>query len=202
MTETAAPEQTSGFSWCYFVTEGEPAMISADSLLLSADAGGMLLIVVDQEAVRAPFGERQHLFIGTDGLHRPVSITPEGLAVELSALELTPDHSGQTVLLGLMDKYRPDMVYLSMPQPDTDSVNGILSFWSAFAPARDIRFIAYSPPSEFSRGWCVVSWRGLDTDYIPGLTFEGFMKTVAILAGLPCDLSVSTGVPAASILME
>lgn len=196
------PPSTDGLAWCFFAggDSGSPGLI--EGLLAAADSAGMLLMLVEQEPFIELSGLRQHVFLKLDDTHRPVAISPEGLEAELEGLHLTPDPQGQEIILGLREKYRPDIVFISVNPPGDGLLDDLTTFWADAALTRDIRFILFSTPSPEGRGWCAMNWRGIPGSFIPGLTFGGFLKTVAILAGLPWDPSAFSGVPAATLLME
>lgn len=196
------PPSTEGLAWCFFTRGGGPYGMPARDILAAADSAGMLLMLVQREPLIQLPGTRQHIDLELDRDHLPVGIHPEGLRAELEGLVLTPDTEGQRIILNLREKYRPDMIYVFLDPPGPAALGELASFWADAALNRDIRFVLFSPPSHESRGWCAMYWRGIPGGFVPGLTFGGFGKTLAILAGLPWDPSVFTGVPAATLLVE
>lgn len=202
LRDTPLPGSMEGFAWCFFAHDNLSGQDPQAELLHSCDAHGRLLAVVEQEPARPPFGDRQHLFIGLDSSYRTVSVIPEDLYDEMPVQAPSPDSSGQDALLSLVRKYRPDVFFMSVNRPSDPGLEEVMGFWRERALADDLRFIAFSLPTRNSRGWCAMAWRDIETGYVPGLTHEGFWKTVAILAGITWDSSISTGVPAASVLRE
>lgn len=199
----ALPEVPEGLAWGRFArTEGHSER-PLGGLLASADSCGKLLMLLEREPGTELNGAaRQHMFITLDSRNRPVTVSPGGLTLDLPDSTITPGPSGHRTVLLLLEKYRPDLLFMSIDDPGPDSLAALLSFWSGSAENRDFRFVLVSAPSSRFRGWCVMNWRGIQGGFLPGLTFGGFEKTLAILMGLPWDQSVFTGVPAAAVLRE
>lgn len=193
------PAVRGGLAWSRFSrTERN---LPTGNLLVSADSCGKLLMLLEREpGTELPWATRQHMLIALDEMNRPVTVSPEGLAHDLQEAPITPGPGGHGAVLQLLDKYRPDVLFISIDDPGPDSLSALLTFWSESATARDFRFVLLSAPSPGSRGWCAMNWRGIQGGFIPGLSFGGFEKTLAILAGLPWDQSVFSGVPAATVL--
>jgi len=195
------PDIPDGLAWSRFSLTDRYPDDTIESLLSTADSCGKLMMLLEYEpGTELPDPSRQHMFITLDELHRPVAVFPEGLAPDLHETSITPGPEGHGTVLLLLEKYRPDLLFISMNDPGPDSLSALLVFWSESATNRDFRFIILSTPTPESRGWCAMNWRGIQGGFVPGLSFEGFEKTLAILAGLPWDQSVFTGVPAATVL--
>ncbi|MFO7625995.1 MAG: hypothetical protein R6V62_01895 [Candidatus Fermentibacteraceae bacterium] len=195
------PDLPDGLAWSRFSRTDRYSDNPMENLLLSADSSGKLLMLLEREpGTELPGATRQHMFITLDDLHRPVIVSPEGLALDLNETSITPGPEGHGAVILLLEKYRPDLLFISIDDPGPDSLSALLAFWSESATIRDFRFVLLSAPSSESRGWCAMNWRGIQGGFIPGLSFGGFEKTLAILVGLPWDQSVFSGVPAATVL--
>lgn len=190
-----------GLAWSRFSRTASYSDHPMEGLLVSADSCGKLLMLLEREpGTELQQATRQHMFITLDDLHQPVIVSPGGLALDLHVASITPGPDGHGAVLLLLEKYRPDLLFISIDDPGPDSLSALLAFWSESATTRDFRFILLSAPSPESRGWCAMNWRGIQGGFIPGLSFGGFEKTLAILAGLPWEQSVFSGVPAATVL--
>lgn len=195
------PTVRGGLAWSRFSRTDRYQDRSTEKFLVSADSCGKLLMLLEGEpGTELPWATRQHMLIALDEMHRPVTVSPEGLAQDLQEAPITPGPDGHSAVLQLLDKYRPDVLFISIDDPGPDSLSALLAFWGESATTRDFRFVLLSVPSPESRGWCAMNWRGIQGGFIPGLSFGGFEKTLAILAGLPWDQSVFSGVPAATVL--
>ncbi len=196
------PPSGGEFMWTVFSQEESNFSDSIGGFLFAADSAEKLLLLVRQEPRTTLEGRRQHLDIGLDRPAAPVSIRPDGLAPELEGLFMTPDSAGQSVILGLFEKYRPDIVFISVDTPDRASMDATVAFWRNAALTKDFRLAVFSAPTPGRRGWCALAWRGLEPGFFPGLSFIGFMKTLRIIAGLPWDPSTASGIPAAAALAK
>lgn len=197
------PDVPEDLAWSRFSRSESSGDRPLGGLIVSADSAGKLLMLIESEpGTELQAAARQHMFITLDDWSRPVRVSPEGLALDLQDSTITPGPAGHRTLLLLLGKYRPDLLFISMDDPGPDSLSALLSFWSESAATRDFRFVLLSAPAPGSRGWCVMSWRGIRGGFVPGLSFGGFGKTLAILAGLPWDRSVFSGVPAAVVLSD
>lgn len=195
------PDVPDGAAWSRFSRVGRYPEQPLETLLLSADSSGKLLMLLErQPGTELEGASRQHMFITLDDLHRPVFVSPEGLALDIQETAITPGPDGHGTVLFLLEKYRPDLLFISIDDPGPDSLSALLAFWSESATTRDFRFVLLSSPTAEARGWCVMNWRGIQGGFIPGLSFGGFEKTLGILIGLPWDQSVFSGVPAATVL--
>jgi hypothetical protein len=190
-----------GLAWSRFSRTESLSETPMLSLLESSDSCGKLLMLLEQEpGTELRETTRQHMFITLNALHQPAVVSPGGLAPDLHEASITPGPHGHATVLLLLEKYRPDLLFISIEDPGPDSLSALLAFWSESSMTRDFRFVLLSAPSEESRGFCVMNWRGISGGFIPGLSFGGFEKTLGILLGLPWDQSVFSGVPAATVL--
>ncbi len=195
------PAVPDGLAWSRFSPMGLYPERPLEDILVSADSSGKLLMLLEREpGTELEGASRQHMFITLDELHRPVFVSPDGLALDLGETAVTPGPYGHGAVLFLLEKYRPDLLLISIDDPGPDSLSALLAFWSESAETRDFRFVLLSSPAEETRGWCIMNWRGIQGGFIPGLSFGGFEKTLAIIVGLPWDQSVFSGVPAATVL--
>jgi hypothetical protein len=194
------PPSGEGLSWSVFSLEDSRFGDSPEGFLFSADSAGKLLLLIQQEPEISLEGSRQHIQVVLDQASAPVSVLPEGVTPELEGLSLSPDSQGQSVILGLFEKYRPDIAFISVDTPGRAALGATVAYWRDAALTKDFRLAVFSPPGPGRRGWCALAWRGLEPGFLPGLSYSGFLKSMRIVTGLPWDHSASTGIPAAAAL--
>lgn len=195
------PPSGEDLSWSVFSLDDSGLGDTLEEFIFSADSAGKLLLLVQQEPEIPLEGSRQHIQVVLDQGAAPVSVRPGGLTPELEGIFMTPDSQGQSVILGLFEKYRPDIAFISVDTPDRMALGSTVAFWRDAALNKDFRLAVFSAPAPGRRGWCALAWRGLEPGFLPGLSYSGFLKSMRIITGLPWDPSSASGVPAAAVLL-
>jgi hypothetical protein len=166
-------------------------------------AAGLLVFGVDQPIPEAtPSRDNVLVFTTMDSLggthprSMPSDITPDLSGFDWASI---PERARATAFI--YGKYLPDLMVLRFGTHSPDTVLEAAGIWFSAAESLGCCVAIVSTPRlpEY-RGWFAIAGPGVRSSRPRGTTPAGLITTLSILSGLPWELSVLEGTPAAGAL--